>query len=107
MAPKDLSYLLIASRHRIWATRLDLVRVDFRLRLWWNWQTRYFEVVVGKPVQVQVLLSAPIFAEKNADTRKVLIPRIAARSNYFFQLQIVVNRLPIDKIVAYHWSHQS
>ena len=30
-----------------------------RLRLWWNWQTRYFEVVVGKPVQVQVLLSAP------------------------------------------------
>ncbi len=30
-----------------------------RLRLWWNWQTRYFEVVVGQPVQVQVLLSAP------------------------------------------------
>jgi hypothetical protein len=30
------------------------------LRLWWNWQTRYFEVVVGQPVQVQVLLSAPI-----------------------------------------------
>src|SRR5881227_1834533 len=30
-----------------------------RVRLWWNWQTRYFEVVVGKPVQVQVLLSAP------------------------------------------------
>ena len=28
-------------------------------RLWWNWQTRYFEVVVGQPVQVQVLLSAP------------------------------------------------
>ena len=32
------------------------------LRLWWNWQTRYFEVVVAKAVQVQVLLSAPIFA---------------------------------------------
>src|SRR4026209_1116675 len=31
------------------------------LRLWWNWQTRYFEVVVGQPVQVQVLLSAPSF----------------------------------------------
>src|SRR5438128_6888468 len=31
------------------------------VRLWWNWQTRYFEVVVGQPVQVQVLLSAPIF----------------------------------------------
>ena len=30
-------------------------------RLWWNWQTRYFEVVVGQPVQVQVLLSAPFF----------------------------------------------
>src|SRR5207247_136711 len=31
-------------------------------RLWWNWQTRYFEVVVGQPVQVQVLLCAPIFS---------------------------------------------
>ncbi len=31
------------------------------MRLWWNWQTRYFEVVVGQPVQVQVLLSAPLF----------------------------------------------
>ena len=30
-----------------------------RVRIWWNWQTRYFEVVVGQPVQVQVLLSAP------------------------------------------------
>src|SRR4051794_1541191 len=34
------------------------------VRLWWNWQTRYFEVVVGQPVQVQVLLSAPIFLPK-------------------------------------------
>src|SRR5678810_427857 len=33
--------------------------LGLRLRLWWNWQTRYFEVVVGQPVQVQVLLSAP------------------------------------------------
>ncbi len=33
-------------------------------RLWWNWQTRYFEVVVGKPVQVQVLLSAPTFLKQ-------------------------------------------
>ena len=31
------------------------------MRLWWNWQTRYFEVVVAKAVQVQVLLSAPFF----------------------------------------------
>gem|GEM_PF-2924159 len=30
-----------------------------RSRIWWNWQTRYFEVVVPKGVQVQVLLSAP------------------------------------------------
>ena len=35
-----------------------------RARIWWNWQTRYFEVVVGKPVQVQVLLCAPIFLKK-------------------------------------------
>jgi hypothetical protein len=34
------------------------------VRIWWNWQTRYFEVVVGKPVQVQVLLCAPIFLKK-------------------------------------------
>jgi hypothetical protein len=32
-----------------------------RARIWWNWQTRYFEVVVGQPVQVQVLLCAPLF----------------------------------------------
>ena len=30
-----------------------------RLRVWWNWQTRYFEVVVPQGVQVQVLLRAP------------------------------------------------
>ena len=34
-----------------------------KARIWWNWQTRYFEVVVGQPVQVQVLLSAPIFVK--------------------------------------------
>ena len=39
-----------------------------RVRLWWNWQTRYFEVVVGKPVQVQVLLSAP----KNSSMKSFL-----------------------------------
>ena len=41
--------------------RWSAVSIKWRLRLWWNWQTRYFEVVVGQPVQVQVLLSAPIF----------------------------------------------
>src|SRR6185295_10045395 len=35
-----------------------------RLRIWWNWQTRYFEVVVPQGVQVQVLLSAPINPRK-------------------------------------------
>jgi hypothetical protein len=35
-----------------------------KARIWWNWQTRYFEVVVGQPVQVQVLLSAPLFQRK-------------------------------------------
>src|ERR1017187_5716017 len=35
-----------------------------RVRIWWNWQTRYFEVVVGQPVQVQVLLCAPLFLKK-------------------------------------------
>jgi hypothetical protein len=38
------------------------LRISQLLRLWWNWQTRYFEVVVGQPVQVQVLLSAPIYS---------------------------------------------
>src|SRR5713226_10779499 len=33
--------------------------IDGSARIWWNWQTRYFEVVVGQPVQVQVLLCAP------------------------------------------------
>src|SRR5262249_28652639 len=40
--------------------------------VWWNWQTRYFEVVVGKPVQVQVLLRAPTSRRPN---RRVL-PRV-------------------------------
>src|ERR1035437_6839710 len=38
-----------------------LVHYEGWLRIWWNWQTRYFEVVVPKGVQVQVLLCAPIF----------------------------------------------
>ena len=29
------------------------------MQMWRNWQTRYFEVVVGSLVQVQVLSSAP------------------------------------------------
>ena len=36
-----------------------LLHYERSLRIWWNWQTRYFEVVVGQPVQVQVLLCAP------------------------------------------------
>ena len=33
-------------------------------RIWWNWQTRYFEVVVPQGVQVQVLLCAPFLLGK-------------------------------------------
>lgn len=33
--------------------------ITARLRIWWNWQTRYFEVVVPQGVQVQVLPCAP------------------------------------------------
>jgi integrase len=42
-----------------------------RLRLWWNWQTRYFEVVVAKAVQVQVLLSAPVFPLQAGETHDI------------------------------------
>jgi hypothetical protein len=41
-----------------------------RLRIWWNWQTRYFEVVVPQGVQVQVLLCAPFFLMKLGIVRK-------------------------------------
>jgi hypothetical protein len=43
---------------------IEASRTFRRLRLWWNWQTRYFEVVVEQSVQVQVLLSAPFFLRK-------------------------------------------
>ena len=46
----------------------SMVYLFFAARLWWNWQTRYFEVVVGQPVQVQVLLSAPIFSFAQSDS---------------------------------------
>ena len=50
------------------------------VRIWWNWQTRYFEVVVGQPVQVQVLLCAPCFLRK------------AVKLNYpFYRLAYRVN----------------
>src|SRR5437868_14163811 len=42
-------------------SRASLLHYKRLLRIWWNWQTRYFEVVVGQPVQVQVLLCAPNF----------------------------------------------
>ena len=38
------------------------------LRLWWNWQTRYFEVVVPQGVQVQVLLTAPLLLGKTTNS---------------------------------------
>ena len=51
-----------------------LLHYERSLRIWWNWQTRYFEVVVGQPVQVQVLLCAPIFLKKLVSRR--LSPKI-------------------------------
>src|ERR1051326_1829575 len=41
-----------------------VLQLGERSRIWWNWQTRYFEVVVPQGVQVQVLLSAPVFLRK-------------------------------------------
>ncbi len=53
---------------------------DQWLRLWWNWQTRYFEVVVAKAVQVQVLLSAPCFYEgKPGRASKIVVFRSSVK----------------------------
>ncbi len=41
---------------------VDLVHYGRIARMWWNWQTRYFEVVVPQGVQVQVLPCAPFFS---------------------------------------------
>ena len=43
----------LASAHASGKIMIPLVRI------WWNWQTRYFEVVVPQGVQVQILLCAP------------------------------------------------
>ena len=40
-------------------------------RIWWNWQTRYFEVVVPQGVQVQVLLCAPFFPNNKGDSQGI------------------------------------
>ena len=52
-----------ANSNQIFRLRISGIAVYLRgrLRIWRNWQTRYFEVVVGKPVQVQVLLCALYF----------------------------------------------
>ena len=52
------------------------------MRLWWNWQTRYFEVVVGQPVQVQVLLSAPLLS--GTRRHRYLKPNIKFRAPVYF-----------------------
>ncbi len=46
------------------------------LRIWWNWQTRYFEVVVPQGVQVQVLLSAPTISGGYASVRPGILPNL-------------------------------
>ncbi len=48
-----------------------MVHYDRSLRTWWNWQTRYFEVVVPQGVQVQILPCAPCFIEENTQTQKI------------------------------------
>ena len=58
------------------------------LRLWWNWQTRYFEVVVAKAVQVQVLLSAPLLP------RKRLKNVFTAQIPHKIPLNLKLNRQP-------------
>ena len=50
--------------------------------MWWNWQTRYFEVVVAKAVQVQVLPRAPFFLEIRWQPTKAL--RIGLEYHYGF-----------------------
>jgi hypothetical protein len=66
-----------------------------RLRLWWNWQTRYFEVVVGQPVQVQVLLSAP-FLLRNYDRSAAMT---AARA-YPFPVEFK-NKIGVFRVTIY------
>src|SRR5258706_15639898 len=66
----------VSGWNRVWngiSFSFPLFRIPFRfggLRIWWNWQTRYFEVVVGQPVQVQVLLCAP-FSSGNLQVMKI------------------------------------
>src|SRR6266571_23002 len=50
------------------------------LRIWWNWQTRYFEVVVPQGVQVQVLLSAPKFLNELRGTSDTVLTHETAES---------------------------
>ena len=52
-----------------------------RLRVWWNWQTRYFEVVVPKGVQVQVLLRAPNLLRFPWETPQKTLGGSKARTN--------------------------
>ena len=65
------------------------------LRIWWNWQTRYFEVVVPKGVQVQVLLSAPTSPAETSRNHRVV--RFPASEQVFEQPPAVCPQIPTDR----------
>src|SRR6266699_5537998 len=58
-----LQYLQVQNTENPLASALSGASICDEARIWWNWQTRYFEVVVPQGVQVQVLLSAPTSLE--------------------------------------------
>lgn len=51
---------------------MDWFTASRSLRTWWNWQTRYFEVVVPQGVQVQVLPCAPFLKLSEGQDRRAL-----------------------------------
>jgi Zn-dependent protease with chaperone function len=66
VSPADQVAWKITLRLAAWVALLYI-----RVRIWWNWQTRYFEVVVPQGMQVQVLLCAPLFLLKLGNLHRV------------------------------------
>ena len=50
---------VVANTNPTLAPTSESLVAQLNMRVWWNRQTRYFEVVVKQLVQVQVLLPAP------------------------------------------------
>ena len=67
-----------------------------RSRVWWNWQTRYFEVVVAKAVQVQVLPRAPTFLRILWEIREKLSVRRCRTQNRHIILLLSASRKTQD-----------